>query len=170
LLSLFLHDVNPGEKPLKQLNLYDIAALDYDRTMSQTFGKFRYDLLILERHLDTFGHVNNSVYLEILEEARWDYITSRGYGLSKVMESGQGPVILEINMKFLKELKLRQKITVETQALSYEKKISKLKQIILNEKNEICFEAIFTFALFDLVERKIISPTPEWLHAIGGTQ
>ncbi len=30
-----------------------------------------YHLLILEKHLDTFGHVNNASYLEILEEARW---------------------------------------------------------------------------------------------------
>jgi hypothetical protein len=31
--------------------------------------KHEYEALIHERHLDTFGHVNNAAYLEILEEA-----------------------------------------------------------------------------------------------------
>ena len=36
-----------------------------------------YALVIREQHLDTFGHVNNAKYLEILEEARWDLITAQ---------------------------------------------------------------------------------------------
>ena len=42
-----------------------------------------YQLVIREQHLDTFGHVNNAKYLEILEEARWDLITGNGYGLMR---------------------------------------------------------------------------------------
>lgn len=30
-----------------------------------------YPVVIREHHLDTFGHVNNAAYLDILEEARW---------------------------------------------------------------------------------------------------
>ena len=44
-----------------------------------------YELLIHEAHLDTFGHVNNAKYLEVLEEARWDFITRNGYGLDEVV-------------------------------------------------------------------------------------
>jgi Acyl-ACP thioesterase len=43
-----------------------------------------YDLLIRGHHLDTFGHVNNAKYLQILEEARWDVITRNGYSLDEV--------------------------------------------------------------------------------------
>jgi thioesterase-3 len=129
--------------------------------------QFRYSLLIKEQHLDTFGHVNNAMYLVILEEARWDLITTRGYGLKTIQKTGMGPVILEYNMKFMKELKLRQTIQIETELVSYEDKIAVLKQTILNEKNEICFEGRMTFGLFDTRERKLVLPTPEWLHAIG---
>ena len=31
---------------------------------------YEYDKTILEQHLDTFGHVNNAVYLSLYEEAR----------------------------------------------------------------------------------------------------
>ena len=131
------------------------------------FKKFSYTLMIRESHLDTFGHVNNSVYLQILEEARWDFITLGGYGLETVLRTGVGPTILEFNLKFIKELKLRQKITVVSQGTSYEKKIGKLKQDIYNEKNELCFEGLMTYGLFDTRERKLVLPSPEWLLAVG---
>lgn len=73
-----------------------------------------YPLRILEGHLDTFGHVNNAVYLAICEEARWDLLTKNGYGLEKIMATKIGPTILEIKINFLKELKLRDEIVIET--------------------------------------------------------
>lgn len=131
------------------------------------FQKGFYELLIIERHLDTFGHVNNATYLEILEEARWDYIDARGYGIKTIREMGQGPTILEWNIKFLKEIRLREKIRIETQTLSYEKKIGRMQQSIFNQRDELCCEAQMVFGLFDTKERKLILPTPEWLQAIG---
>jgi thioesterase-3 len=131
------------------------------------FEIHKYSIVILEKHLDTFGHVNNATYLEILEEARWDFITERGYGFQKIQETGQGPVILGINMKFIKEIKLRQKIIVESQTVSYKGKIASLRQAMLNETGELMFEARLTFGFFDLTDRKLITPTPEWLKAIG---
>lgn len=61
-------------------------------------------MTILEGHLDTFGHVNNASYLEILEEARWDLITRNGYGLDAVRRLGIGPVVLEAHLRFVREL------------------------------------------------------------------
>ena len=40
---------------------------------------FEYPLTIKEFHLDTFGHVNNATYLQIYEEARWEFINQNGY-------------------------------------------------------------------------------------------
>lgn len=126
-----------------------------------------YPLLILERHLDTFGHVNNAAYLEIFEEARWHLIEGRGYGLRKVQETQQGPVILEVNVKFTKEMRLREQLTVKTQTISYEGKVGKLRQWIEGADGQSRAEAVFTMAFFDLKARKIIPPTPEWRKAIG---
>jgi len=130
----------------------------------------RYPLTILEHHLDTFAHVNNATYLQILEEARWDLITQRGFGMNEVQEKGQGPIILEINMKFLKELKLRQKVIIESETISHTRLVADLRQVILNEAGDKMFEAKITFGFFDLKKRKLIHPTPEWLKAIGVTK
>lgn len=132
-----------------------------------TAAVFEYEMQIKEYHLDTFGHVNNAKYLEILEEARWDLITKNGYGLREVQSRKIGPVILEVNLKFRKELKLREKIKVITQCKRQEGKIGYIDQKILNEKGEESAIAVFTYAVFDLNARKIIDPTPEWLKAIG---
>ncbi|WP_018344297.1 acyl-CoA thioesterase [Cytophaga aurantiaca] len=127
---------------------------------------FNYALTIREQHLDTFGHVNNATYLTLFEEARWELITQNGYGLSYIRETGLGPTILEINIKFLKELRLRQEIVIESRMISYEGKIGKIEQKMLRNVEECCI-AEFTVALFSVKERKLVLPTPEWLKAIG---
>lgn len=128
---------------------------------------FEYPILIREAHLDTFGHVNNATYLQIYEEARWEIITRNGYGMPKIRETGQGPTILEIHLKFQKELRLRQKVTIKTRLESYPGKVGVLKQWIENEAGETCSEAEFKFGLFDVRERKLVAPTPAWLQALG---
>lgn len=125
-----------------------------------------YPILIKEAYLDTFGHVNNATYLNLFEEARWDLLTKNGFGLKKIQAEHIGPVILEINIKFLKELYLRDEVIIETQLDSYEGKIGKLKQRMLRN-GEVCCTIELIVALFDLKQRKIIMPTPEWLRAVG---
>ncbi len=132
------------------------------------FEKFTYPLTIKEYHLDTFGHVNNATYLQILEEARWEFLNSRGFDLKTIHEIKMGPIILEGHIQFLKELQLRQKIIIESQVISYEKKIGKMRQDIVDEQQTIYFKAEITFGFFDMMTRKLIEPSPTWLNAIGG--
>lgn len=127
---------------------------------------FSYPVLIKESYLDTFGHVNNATYLSLLEEARWDFITKNGYGLKKIHELGIGPTILEVHLNFIKEIRLRELITIQTQIISYEKKICKISQKMIRE-DVLCCSAEIVMGLFSLSERKLILPTAEWLAAIG---
>ncbi len=128
---------------------------------------FKYPILIKEQHLDTFCHVNNAKYLELLEEARWDFLNNHGLGLKSIQETGIGPIVLEFHIGFLKELTLRQSIVIESQMVSFEKKIGVMRQDILNEAGELCFHAKMTFGIFDLNTRKLILPPSDWLQAIG---
>jgi acyl-CoA thioester hydrolase len=128
---------------------------------------FEAPLSIREEHLDTFGHVNNATYLQILEQARWDLITDNGYGLDYIRSSGKGPVILEISLRFTRELTNRKSFRILSTLESYEGKVAKMKQTIVNEVGEVHCEAHFVFGLFDLAARRLLEPTPEWKHAIG---
>ncbi len=126
-----------------------------------------YRLLIHERHLDTFGHVNNATYLELFEEARWDLITKNGYSLADVQRLKVGPTILDVHVRFARELHNRQNITIKSWLESYTGKTAKFMQQISDDASTLYCEATFTMALFDLAARKLILPTPEWITALG---
>ena len=127
---------------------------------------FDYQLTIREHHLDTFGHVNNATYLQLYEEARWELITQNGYGLDKVKQTGMGPVILEINVRFMKELRLREPITIHSQTKDYSSKIGVIKQWITDSKGDVCSDIELKFGLFDTKNRKLVAATEDWLNAI----
>ena len=128
---------------------------------------FEQSVVIREEHLDTFGHVNNARYLEIFEQARWDFITDNGFGLDYVRESGTGPVILELNLRFQRELTNRQRVLIRSSVDSYEGKIGRLTQLMLDDEERVCCEGKFVVALWDTKTRKLIPPTPEWRRACG---
>jgi acyl-CoA thioester hydrolase len=129
--------------------------------------KHLYPITVLESHLDTFGHMNHAVYLQIFEEARWDLVTAKGFGLEQMRESGLGPVVLEVSLQFKRELRLRQKVVIETELVSYDKKLAKIQQKIKDENEKVYCLAEFKFGLFDMRERKLVLQTPEWLKAMG---
>src|SRR6185503_7817124 len=125
--------------------------------------------VISEAHLDSFGHLNNARYLELFEQARWDLITERGFGIDVIRQTRTGPTILEISLRFMRELSARDAVVIRTEMLSYERKVGKLRQAIVKSDGAVACEAVFTIGLFDLDQRRLVAPTPAWLHAIGMT-
>ena len=126
-----------------------------------------YEIVIRESHLDTFGHVNNAAFLVLFEEARWEFITRGGYGLKQVQEFQRGPVILDLRMRFKKELILREKVKITMEFVDHRGRISRFRQEILKEDGEVAAELELTFGFFDLKTRRLIDPSPEWKKAIG---
>lgn len=129
---------------------------------------FEYQVLIRENHLDSFGHVNNAVYVQLYEEARWDFITKNGFGLDVVQQHQKGPVLLDLQVRFKREIKNRELIKITSQTIEIRNsKIMKLEQKMFKADGKIASEALFTVGFFDLKERKLINAEPEWLIAIG---
>lgn len=129
---------------------------------------FEYEVVIKESHLDSFGHVNNAVYVQLYEEARWDFITKNGFGLDVIQRDQVGPVLLDLSVKFNRELKNREVIIIKSQA----KEILNSKMMVLEQKmyksdGTIASEATFTVGFFDMRARKLIKATPEWIKAVG---
>tara|TARA_R110002124_G_scaffold97447_2_gene242408 strand:- start:1451 stop:1846 length:396 start_codon:yes stop_codon:yes gene_type:complete len=118
---------------------------------------FIYKKTIKEHHLDFMGHVNNAVYLTILEEARWEFLKNQNYTMQDIKDTGIAPIILECNIKFIKELILRQEIIIKSQVTSFDGKIGIMQQNIFNENDVLCSSAKFTFGFFDVKARKLIT-------------
>lgn len=64
--------------------------------------------------LDSYGHVNNAVYLNYAEQGRWELFRELGL-LERLMADQTKVVIVENHIKYIRQVKLFDKITVETQ-------------------------------------------------------
>ncbi len=122
---------------------------------------------IKETQVDILGHLNNAVYLELFEIARWDIIHSRGYGLKKMIELQQGPVLLEINLKFIKEVLARDVITIKSELTKYQGLVGEIMQKMYKESGEQAAELRVAFGLFDMKTRRLIEPSESWRKALA---
>ncbi len=62
----------------------------------------RYSLKVRGYELDSYRHVNHAIYLSYLEQARWDYLASRGLTLKKLDEIQRWPVVVHLEIDYLK--------------------------------------------------------------------
>lgn len=129
---------------------------------------FEYDVLIKENHLDSFGHVNNAVYVQLYEEARWDFINKNGFGLDHITKHQVGPVILDLKVRFKRELKNREQIKIISKTVEIiSPKIMVLEQSMIRADGKSASDAVFTVGFFDMKTRKLIDASEDWLKAVG---
>jgi acyl-CoA thioester hydrolase len=63
--------------------------------------------------LDSYNHVNNAVYLNYFEHARWEYFRDAGlYALLKA--SDNLPVVTEIQIRYQREIRLYDELEIES--------------------------------------------------------
>jgi YbgC/YbaW family acyl-CoA thioester hydrolase len=124
-------------------------------------------LTIEPRHCDLYGHMNNAAYAELLEEGRWDFIQQRGYGREAVTELGQGPVVLQLNIRFRRELAPGEKVIVESTLGQVRSRAATVHQRILAGDGDLACEAEATLGLFDLKTRRLIAPNERWRAALA---
>lgn len=134
------------------------------------YKKFLFHTKTLPIHIDSFGHVNNSSYLVLYEEARWDILNQGNWEIDKIQKEKIGPVLLNVNLSFKRELKLGDEITISSWLHEIKnKKVISFYQEMYNQNNEIASTAMFEIGLFDLEKRKLINITNEWLSVLGRT-
>ena len=79
----------------------------------KTDKTFKYQFQVRGYELDSFGHVNNSVYINYLEQARWEIVQE--LGLLKIFkETDSFMVVIETNIKYIHELNIFDKAEIET--------------------------------------------------------
>jgi len=75
--------------------------------------KFYSELQARGYELDSYGHVNNAVYLNYTEHARWELFRKLGL-LDEIVSSGKKIVIIENSIKYIRQVKLFDEIIIET--------------------------------------------------------
>jgi acyl-CoA thioester hydrolase len=85
--------------------------------------------------LDSYGHVNNAVYLQYLEQARWVFMKEKGL-LDQIFKDGLFLVVVDTHIRYVQEANLFDELVIET-GLKIEKPYLVFRQRILNKKTGI---------------------------------
>jgi YbgC/YbaW family acyl-CoA thioester hydrolase len=129
--------------------------------------QFEYNFIVSDDLLDGYHHVNNARYLDLYERARWDILEKSGLGRESIHKNKIGPVILEVTVRFSKELLPGEEIKILTTSRRKNELIFYFDQQMINSKGKLASKAVFTTSLFDLEKRKMIRADEEWLKAMG---
>ena len=107
-------------------------------------------------HLDLYGHVNNSRYLEFLEEGRWDYGADK-IGQGFLEEKGLGMVVVNNNINYRGAAKLHDLIEVRTWIEKVTNKSIIYKQeIYLSSSNKLILDASVVAVVINWKENKAV--------------
>ena len=75
--------------------------------------EFEYYLTVRGYELDSFGHVNNSVYLNYIEQAQWEML--RKTGTFDFLKEGElVPAIIEIKIRYIREAKIFDELVIKS--------------------------------------------------------
>jgi YbgC/YbaW family acyl-CoA thioester hydrolase len=74
---------------------------------------FEYHITVRGYELDSYGHVNHAVYLNYMEQARWEIIREAGL-LDQLIREGKKLVVIKVDVRYISEIKLFDKIVIHT--------------------------------------------------------
>lgn len=108
----------------------------------KNLAMYRCTLEVRGYELDSFNHVNNAVYLNYFEHARWQMIRETGL-INYFEETGNFLVVVDIHIKYLREIRLFDKLVIETSVsrddpyLTFHQEMYKAERSIKVSKAEV---------------------------------
>ncbi|MEU6254790.1 acyl-CoA thioesterase [Streptomyces sp. NPDC047043] len=106
---------------------------------------------------DALGHLNQSVYLQYSEHARWSMLQAAGIGQSELIGKGVGPVVLETTIRYARELRAGDQVDVTCAFEWGEGKTFRVLQTIRKTDGTVSAEVVSVGGLMDLTERRLVT-------------
>jgi acyl-CoA thioester hydrolase len=106
---------------------------------------------------DTQGHLNQSVYLNYAEHARWSMLQAAGIRQADLVARQVGPVALETTIRFRRELLAGDEVTVTCAFEWGEGKTFRIRQLITKTDGTVAAEVEGVGGLMDLRERRLVA-------------
>ncbi|GAA4813928.1 acyl-CoA thioesterase [Streptomyces ziwulingensis] len=106
---------------------------------------------------DVQGHLNQAVYLNYAEHARWSLLQAAGVGQSTLVGQGVGPVSLETTIQYRRELLAGDEVTVTCEFEWGEGKTFRIRQNILKADGTVAAEITAVSGLMDLKARRLVA-------------
>lgn len=107
--------------------------------------------------VDTQGHMNQAVYLQYAEHARWECLLAAGITQAGLIANGVGPVALDVAIKFRRELRTGDEVDISCEFQWGEGKIFHIQQEFRRADSTHVASLTGTAGLLDLQERRLIA-------------
>ncbi|MEW2516218.1 acyl-CoA thioesterase [Streptomyces sp. NPDC046870] len=106
---------------------------------------------------DVQGHLNQAVYLNYAEHARWSLLQAAGISQARLVGRGVGPVALETTVRYRRELLAGDEVDVTCAFEWGEGKTFRIRQEIVKSDGTLAAEVVAVGGLMDLTARKLLA-------------
>jgi len=116
---------------------------------------------------DVQGHLNQSVYLNYAEHARWSLLRAAGISQAELLGKGIGPVSLETTIRYRRELIAGDEVEVTCAFVWSEGKTFRIQQTIRKTDGTVAAEITAVGGLLDLKERRLVQEPREYFKELA---
>ncbi|MGC0328739.1 acyl-CoA thioester hydrolase [Streptomyces sp. SAI-170] len=110
---------------------------------------------------DVQGHLNQAVYLNYAEHARWALLQAAGIRQADLAARGVGPVALETTIRYKRELLAGDEVEVSCEFAWSEGKTFTIRQSIRTSDGTLAAEVVAVGGLLDLTTRRLVDDPRE---------
>ncbi|MFJ8792484.1 acyl-CoA thioesterase [Streptomyces sp. NPDC102462] len=110
---------------------------------------------------DVQGHLNQAVYLNYAEHARWSLLQAVGVSQTRLVGQGVGPVALETRIRYLRELLAGDEVEVTCAFEWGAGKTFRILQTIRKTDGTVAAEISAVGGILDLKLRKLVADPRE---------
>ncbi|MGX4689017.1 acyl-CoA thioesterase [Streptomyces sp. JNUCC 63] len=116
---------------------------------------------------DVQGHLNQAVYLNYAEHARWSLLQAAGISQAGLIARGVGPVALETTVQYRRELLAGDEVDVTCAFEWGGGKTFRMRQTIRKTDGTVAAELTGVGGLLDLTARKLVAHPEEYFKELA---
>lgn len=117
---------------------------------------FRVRIAVRGYELDPRGHLNQAVYLQYAEHARWECLRAAGISHDTLAATGIGPAALENTIRYRAELRGGDEVDVTCAFTWGGGKTFRIAQDFLRPDGTLVAELTGVGGMLDLVQRRLV--------------
>lgn len=116
---------------------------------------------------DVQGHLNQAVYLNYAEHARWSLLQAAGISQAELVAAGVGPVALETTIRYQRELLAGDEVEVTCAFEWGAGKTFRILQQIRKADGTVAAEITAVGGLLDLKQRRLVADPGATFKQLG---
>ncbi len=124
--------------------------------MSDAEDPFTVPVTVRGYETDAQGHLNQSVYLQYAEHARWTMLEAAGIRQADLLAKGVGPVTLETTVKYRRELRAGDEVEITCVFVWGGRKTFEMEHVVRTPDGKVAAHVTAVGGVVDLERRRLL--------------